>query len=385
MRDAEIVGAFDRHGVRVDLQPVVALDTSALVGVEALARMRMLSAVGPDRFVPALLRAGLGPELFSQVCVAAVSAASEVLRTGGFLAVNADGSVLSAADFAAKLLDQLTALGVDPRALVLEISETSLLDFSLPMERQLAQLRREGVRLAVDDAGVGYSSLTRVIDLRPEFIKIDRSLILGLPNQPWRAAVAALHQLSLGVGAVAIGEGVETAAQLEGLREIGVEAVQGYLIGVPSEDGSVTLAPTLVSAGVSRRPVQVGIIDDDPVVLDVVSLALELDGHQVVARARDPDEFFLSLRRRSMDLAVVDLALGGLESSLVSVIRPLRILRPEISIVVYTSSTDAGLRQAVEDLGCGWIDKANGPAALNECIVAWSRSRRNFSRARAYL
>jgi EAL domain-containing protein (putative c-di-GMP-specific phosphodiesterase class I) len=120
---------------------------------------------------------------------------------------------------------------------VVEITEHSSIADYKPVRAAREQLRERGVRVAVDDAGSGYASLRHVLELAPDLIKIDRSLISGVDADPVRGSmVAAVLMFALQSGASVVAEGVETVAELDVLRELGVEHAQGYLIARPSSD-----------------------------------------------------------------------------------------------------------------------------------------------------
>jgi EAL domain-containing protein (putative c-di-GMP-specific phosphodiesterase class I) len=96
-------------------------------------------------------------------------------------------------------------------------------------------LRERGLRVAVDDAGAGYASLRHVLELRPDFIKVDRSLIHGISSDhARRVAVSGFLSLALDLGSTVVAEGVERAADLSAVRELGLHAAQGYLLGRPT-------------------------------------------------------------------------------------------------------------------------------------------------------
>jgi EAL domain-containing protein (putative c-di-GMP-specific phosphodiesterase class I) len=127
------------------------------------------------------------------------------------------------------------------------------------LHRELEPLRRRGLRIAVDDAGAGYSSLRHVLELRPDFIKIDRWLIDGIAHDhARRVAVGAFMSLARDLGSVVIAEGVEQAADLAAVRRLGLHAVQGYLLGRPTTDRGrlahlLGHAPVLGDAEMARR------------------------------------------------------------------------------------------------------------------------------------
>jgi EAL domain-containing protein (putative c-di-GMP-specific phosphodiesterase class I) len=119
------------------------------------------------------------------------------------------------------------------RDLVLEVTEhTEITDY--PAFRRAVRELGPKVRLAVDDAGAGFSSLRHIIELRPAFVKLDRQVIAGIDDdEARRAMVAGLRHFALNTGCWLIAEGVETAAELRTLRELDVRYVQGYLLGRP--------------------------------------------------------------------------------------------------------------------------------------------------------
>jgi EAL domain-containing protein (putative c-di-GMP-specific phosphodiesterase class I) len=110
-----------------------------------------------------------------------------------------------------------------------------VVDSYLALHRELGPLRQRGLRIAVDDAGAGYASLRHVLELRPDFIKVDRSLIHGIANDhARRVAVSAFLSLALDLGSRVVAEGVEQPDDLATVRELGLHAVQGYLLGRPT-------------------------------------------------------------------------------------------------------------------------------------------------------
>jgi EAL domain-containing protein (putative c-di-GMP-specific phosphodiesterase class I) len=135
------------------------------------------------------------------------------------------------ADFAARLLDSPLPL----HRLVIEITEHVVIsDYDIQNEA-LKSLRERGVRLAVDDTGAGYASLSHVLQLRPDIIKVDRSLIAGLATDPARRSlVTALVLLAIDIGATVTGEGVEEIAELDILATLGVGYAQGFFLGRPT-------------------------------------------------------------------------------------------------------------------------------------------------------
>jgi EAL domain-containing protein (putative c-di-GMP-specific phosphodiesterase class I) len=124
--------------------------------------------------------------------------------------------------------------GAPPERLVLEITEHARVDDYDTLLRALAPSRQAGTRLAVDDAGAGFSSFRHILRLEPDFIKLDIEITPDIDSDPVRKALAsALVTFGTTLGATIIAEGVETKHELEALQSMGVECGQGFLLGVP--------------------------------------------------------------------------------------------------------------------------------------------------------
>jgi EAL domain-containing protein (putative c-di-GMP-specific phosphodiesterase class I) len=223
-------GEFD-----IAYQPVFELAGDRCVALEALARFR--APFGPPaRTIAAAEAAGLGVELERAVMRRAYRILPR-LAPGQFLALNASP---------AALLDIARGAGcgedVPWSRIVVEVTEHSAIEAYAVLEEELAPLRRRGLRIAVDDAGAGYASLRHVLELRPDFIKLDRWLIDGVADDGGRrAAVSAFVDLARELGSTVIAEGVERQEDLEALRELGLDAAQGYLLGGPTSDRDAVL------------------------------------------------------------------------------------------------------------------------------------------------
>jgi diguanylate cyclase (GGDEF)-like protein len=205
-------------------QPIVDLATGEMVAVEALSRFDG-SSVPPDEvFARAWLR-GHGPELEA----AAIRAVLEERGALGGLPVHIN---VSARGLVTQPL--LEAFPADLRAVVLEITEQDISsDMDVTVEI-ITELRDRGATLAIDDFGVGFSNLRRMIGLRPEVIKLDRSLISGVENdQGSRSVIAAMASQARLNEQKICAEGIETPAELETLLGLGVPHGQGYLFSPP--------------------------------------------------------------------------------------------------------------------------------------------------------
>jgi EAL domain-containing protein (putative c-di-GMP-specific phosphodiesterase class I) len=208
-------------------QPIVEVSTRSVVGMEALSRFAAEPLRSPDLWFIEASSVGLGPELEMKAVSAAVEELDR-LPDDWFLAINASPELVMSGK-----LESLIDRDVCDR-LVLELTEHIAVDDYEPIRRQLAPLRDLGTRVAVDDAGAGFASLRHILLLRPEIIKLDRSLTHGVDEDPVRRALASsLVAFASDVGAHLVAEGVETAGELSALERIGAEWVQGYHIAMP--------------------------------------------------------------------------------------------------------------------------------------------------------
>ncbi|RYU09832.1 EAL domain-containing protein [Nocardioides iriomotensis] len=215
----------------VAFQPIVELVSGRVVGVEALSRFRSRPGVGPDVVFAEAWNAGLGLEL-ELLAVRRSLEEARLLDPGLYVAVNVSPSVLANP----ALTDALKACGLDLRRVVIEVTEhASVTDYSI-LERPRQRLRDLGVRLAIDDAGAGYSSLRHIVSLSPDIIKIDRALVADVDkDRARRALVMAVVVYALEIGTtMVVAEGVETRAEMTTLMSLGVDAAQGYLTGRPT-------------------------------------------------------------------------------------------------------------------------------------------------------
>jgi EAL domain-containing protein (putative c-di-GMP-specific phosphodiesterase class I) len=229
---SDILELIETENLDVAYQPIIDLRSYDCIGVEALARFPE-PFEKPDQTLAAARGLGLSLEL-ERLVVRHAWKTLGLLGEGQFLSVNLSPDALVELARRANLRENLR---VDQ--LVVEITEHTVVDSYLALHRELGPLRERGLRVAVDDAGAGYASLRHVLELRPDFIKVDRSLINGIAtDHARRVAVSAFLSLALDLGSQVIAEGVERPDDLAAVRELGLHAVQGYLLGKPttSED-----------------------------------------------------------------------------------------------------------------------------------------------------
>ena len=248
-------------------QPLISGRSGQIAAVEALVRWQHPEhgLVPPDAFIGLAERTGLILPLGLHVLELACAQLASWARTAPDLvvAVNVSARQLIEPGFVEDVRRVLWGSRVDPARLVLELTESLLVDDSDAAVTVLWQLRGLGVRLALDDFGTGYSSLARLGDLPLDEMKIDKSFVDRLGALPRDSAtlVTAAVAMGHGLGLEVVAEGVETAEQAAFLRDIGCDLLQGYLLGRPQRAEDVTpqlgtqlLAPRGAAAPVSSIP-----------------------------------------------------------------------------------------------------------------------------------
>jgi diguanylate cyclase (GGDEF)-like protein len=232
--------AIDRHEIRVFYQPLVDLKSGKIVGAEALARWQHpeLGIIMPSKFIPVAEQTGLILRL-SELILYSVCEQMQIWREAavnyGFVAVNISGQHFHPDNNLIELIVKvLQDTAVSPENLELELTESIIMqnaDFTIQI---LEQLRAIGVKVAIDDFGTGYSSLSYLKHFPVSSLKIDRCFVQDITTDRHDetislAIIDLAHSLSLNV----IAEGVETAEQLEFLKEHGCDHIQGYFFSPP--------------------------------------------------------------------------------------------------------------------------------------------------------
>ncbi|MCB1259279.1 MAG: PAS domain S-box protein [Acidimicrobiales bacterium] len=238
--------ALDRRELRVHYQPVVDLVTGAISGVEALLRWEHpeRGLLQPSEFIGVAeetgLIVGIGRWVIEQACVQARRWEAALPGQRPLqVSVNLSGRQLGHPSLVDDVRAILEATGMPPARLELEITESVLMDDVEASEETLHRLRGLGVRIAVDDFGTGYSSLSYLRRFPVDRLKVDRSFVRGLGEDPSDSAiVTAIVTLAHTLGLDALAEGVETTVQLEELRTLGCDHAQGFWFAKPlgSED-----------------------------------------------------------------------------------------------------------------------------------------------------
>jgi diguanylate cyclase (GGDEF)-like protein/PAS domain S-box-containing protein len=236
--------ALGARELALSYQPIVSLATGRVQACEALVRWPQLdgSVLAPGSFIPLAERSGLiqplGALVLEQACREAARWRCRHHAVG--VSVNLSPRQVTGTSLVVAVTDALTASGLPPEALALEITETALLVEGDAPRRTLRQLQALGVRLVLDDLGTGYSTLAHLQRLPVHAVKIDRSFVAGVArDRGSRAIVAAVLELARGFDLDVIAEGVEEEAQAAALRELGCPKAQGFHFARPLPPGQV--------------------------------------------------------------------------------------------------------------------------------------------------
>ncbi|HYO31263.1 MAG TPA: EAL domain-containing protein [Nocardioidaceae bacterium] len=223
--------------LRLFYQPVLGLDTQTVIGAEALIRWEhpVRGWVQPDDFIPFAERSGLivgiGDWVMREACRQAARWAPGDGTFPLHMAVNVSGRQLAqGAGLLQSVRSALDEFAVDPTALVIEVTESALMDDAEAALLVLNQLKSLGVRIAIDDFGTGYSSLVYLKRFPVDQLKVDRSFVAGLGQSHDDASIVqSVINLAHAFGITAVAEGIETQEHLDILRDLGCSYGQGYL------------------------------------------------------------------------------------------------------------------------------------------------------------
>ncbi len=222
---AGVQAILDASAFTPFFQPIIEFHTRDVVGYEALSRFE--NGLAPDIVFRMAERAGLGIELEKRTVEAAIKAAA-ALPASASLSLNVSPALIRSGELR-------TLLRRRRRATVLEITEHVVIDDYAALRDALAALGPR-VRVAVDDAGAGYASLRHVLELAPDFVKLDIALIRGIDADPARQAlIAGMGYFALKRKLRLVAEGIETPAELRALRALAIGYGQGYLLGRPQD------------------------------------------------------------------------------------------------------------------------------------------------------
>ena len=228
----------NRSGLFAEFQPQ--FDTSLqLVGFEALGRWARqgVGPVSPAEFIPIAVERNMMADFDLELFRTVADVLGHYRRQGqrlGKVSINVSAERLEDPDFVRTTLEVLRRGAIDPTTVVLEITESSLLNDLRERGRRLEELRAWGIRIAIDDFGTGYSSLSYLRDLPVDIVKLDREFVSDIDSSPMsQAIVQAILTLSKVLKLEVVAEGIERKSQIDVLAGLGCDIFQGFLLGRP--------------------------------------------------------------------------------------------------------------------------------------------------------
>ena len=231
----ELEQVVGRRGLEVSYQPIVELSSGRVVGAEALARWHREDGeeISPVEFIPLAERSGLivpiGELVQARACAQLQRWERSAASPGLVMHVNVSSAELRDRELVPRVAAVVEEAGIDPRRLVLEVTETALLEDARLAIDQLERLRAMGVRVAIDDFGTGYSSLHMLKRLPIDILKMAKPFV----DEDGLAFQATILQLANALGVEVVAEGIENASQLARLRELGCQMGQGFYLSPP--------------------------------------------------------------------------------------------------------------------------------------------------------
>ena len=285
--------AIERDELTLLYQPQVSLSDGRISGMEALLRWHSpeLGMVPPSDFIPLAEDTGqiiaIGAWVLQQAC-----AQNKAWQQAGLVplpvAVNVSARQLSAGNLPATVRTALAASGLAPECLEIELTESIMMQDAEAVQAQLAELAHMGVSVSLDDFGTGYSSLGYLSRFTLDKLKIDQTFVRNITCEPRSAAIAqATIALAHGLDLVVVAEGVETSGQLNYLRSIGCDKIQGYLFSKPlaAFDFAALLREgrTLMQENLALVPARtLLLVDDEPGAAYALARLFRREGYRIL-------------------------------------------------------------------------------------------------------
>ncbi|MFT6689508.1 MAG: EAL domain-containing protein (putative c-di-GMP-specific phosphodiesterase class I) [Colwellia sp.] len=223
----KITSVLERNKIDIHYQPIFNLHSNKIIGYESLSRFYTTPYKSPDIWFAEASQVNLGEELEILAIKSAIKGIDE-FNLDTYIAINTSPAYVLNGAVA------LALQGLDLERIILEVTEHVPITNYSDFRKALEPLRKQGLRIAIDDAGSGYSSFQHVLELEADIIKLDITLTQNINSNHRKYLLAkALCAFSKAINCSIIAEGVETVEELNTLRELGVDSVQGYLLGRP--------------------------------------------------------------------------------------------------------------------------------------------------------
>ncbi len=309
--ETELRKALLRDDLQLYYQPQVDLKTTEIVGVEALLRWQHseLGAIGPDRFIPLAEETGLIADIGEWVLRRACEQ-HQAWQAAGLtplrMAVNLSAHQFQQPNLVEAIVSILDQTHIDPASLELELTESTVVRDIEYATTVLQKLQQMGIKIAMDDFGTGYSSLSAIKHLPLDTLKIDKSFVADLTDDPSDAAIAAsVMALGKGLNLRVLAEGVETEEQLAFLRSIQCDLAQGYWFSRPRPAAEIEQLLREAKANRDRalKP------DKPSGAIELVSKAMMPTPPQLWLHARELERVNQALRQEIRDREQVEIAL----------------------------------------------------------------------------
>ncbi len=251
----ELTRILEQQLLRPHFQPIINLETGALLGYEALIRGPEGSLLQrPIALFGAALRQGRQLEL-ERLCRQRSLEVFAEMNSDATLFLNVSAAWLASPEHQPGFtVDLLRRLGIPMAQIVIELSEQHPFDASGLTRRAVEHYRRMGFRIAIDDLGTGYSDLKLWSELQPEYVKIDQHFIRDLDRDPVkREFVRSIGQIGRALGCQVLAEGIEQMSELRTLQALDIPCGQGYLLGYPEATPARALTPYQVRPALYQR------------------------------------------------------------------------------------------------------------------------------------
>jgi diguanylate cyclase (GGDEF)-like protein len=236
--------AIDKNELILEFQPQVLLSTKKVVGVEAFVRWQnpVYGRISPGEFLPIARECGLSVKLDKWVLSQTFNLSRFIQKDFPVdIAINLTGTTLCDRSIGSFIEKTVQSFGVDTSRMVIEITEEGMEDNPTVSQSNILKLRELGFKIAIDDFGVGATSISSLMSNPAHLLKLDRSFVADIDaNSKTSSLVANLVKMASALGMKVVAEGVETAGEYQYLTSVGVHMAQGYMFSKPLELGELT-------------------------------------------------------------------------------------------------------------------------------------------------
>lgn len=234
-----IINSENAVGLVLNYQPIIDIRNSKIVAFEALARIQSqrLGAISPTEFISIAEKTKLIIPLGEQITIKAFEFIKKLNNAGLYdlmVSINVSVIQLMSENFNRRFISKMTDMHIDPKNIEIEVTESIFSGNMNEVNRILGELRHTGISIAIDDFGIGYSSLSRESELQVDVLKIDQSFIRALEHQDEEASITSdIISMAHKLNNIVVAEGVETDKQLEFLKHHHCDYIQGYYFSKP--------------------------------------------------------------------------------------------------------------------------------------------------------